>query len=119
MRRWLMAALLMLAAASWAHGGESACAHPNVGKFSAEWMERGELRGARIEVDPKWALYPSIDTVDVAFCETCDGDQIRKVYLWFWASDTVDHDVDKETPNGRCDFKCPLPNSVPTATPCL
>jgi hypothetical protein len=97
MRRWLTTALLLLLAVCCAHGAEPACEHPRGGGFSAEWMERGEPRGARIvAVDPKWALIPSIDTLGNAFCETCEGDQIRSVHLWLWARDSADRNVDKE-----------------------
>jgi hypothetical protein len=96
MRQWLTATLLMLAAICWAHGAEATCEHPRGGGLSAEWMEGGEPRGARIVAVPKWALYESIDSMDNAFCETCDGDQIRSASLWLWARDSADRDVDKE-----------------------
>jgi hypothetical protein len=97
MRQWLTTALLLLLAVCCAHGAESACEHPRGGAHSAEWMEGGEPRGARIlAVVPKWALYESIDTLDNAFCDACDGDQIRSASLWLWARDSADRDVDKD-----------------------
>jgi hypothetical protein len=101
MRQWLTTALLLLLAVCCAHGAESACEHPRGGAHSAEWMEGGVPRGARIvAVDPKWALYVPIDTLDNAFCETCDGDQIRSASLWLWARDSADRDVDNDISPG-------------------
>jgi hypothetical protein len=97
MRRWLTTTLLLLLAVCCAHGAESTCKHPVGGSYDVEWMEGGEPRGARIvAVDPKWALYGSLDALGNAFCETCDRDQIRSVHLWLWPRDSADRDVDKE-----------------------
>jgi hypothetical protein len=88
-------------------------------------MEGGGPRGAQIvAVDPKWALYVPIDTLDNALCETCDGDQIRSASLWLWARDSADRDVEKNiSPEYVAELmmslRIPLPNSVPTAIPCL
>jgi hypothetical protein len=97
MRRWLTTALLLLLAVCCAHGAEPVCGHPHGGSYSAEWMEGGEPRGARIvAVDPKWGLIGSLDTLGNAFCETCEGDQFRAVHLWLWARDSAGRNLDEE-----------------------
>jgi hypothetical protein len=97
MRRWLTATLLMLAAICCAHGAEATCdPRPGGGPFSAQWIEGGEMWGARVAAaDPKWRLQASWHSNNV-ICETCDADQIQFAHFWLPLANPADRDIDRE-----------------------
>jgi hypothetical protein len=97
MRRWLTAALLMLAATSWAHGADAICdPRPGGGPFSVQWIEGGEMWGARVAAaDVKWNLQVSWHS-NIVICETCDADQIRFAHFWLPVANPADRDIDRE-----------------------
>jgi hypothetical protein len=98
MRQWLMAALLMLAAASWAHGADTICdPRWGDGPFSVQWIEGGEMWGARlVAADVKWKLQEAGHATGFLSCETFDPDQIRSAYFWFGVANPADRDIDRE-----------------------
>jgi hypothetical protein len=61
-----------------------------------QWIEGGEMWGARVAVaDPKWKLQESWHS-NTVMCETCRADQIRFAHFWLGLADPAQRDVDKE-----------------------
>ena len=96
MTRWLSATLLMLGAVGCAGAAELPCDWRTSGPHYTEWVEAGELRGARILlVDPKWQLSDPYHSTIIASCETCDGDRISSAYIWFGVRDAASADLEQ------------------------
>lgn len=102
MRRWLTTVLLMLTAVCGAHGAEATCdPRPGGGPLSAQWIEGGEMWGARLAVaDAKWKLQQTLQQIwllrGTLLCQTCEADQIRSAYFWFGPANPADRDIDRQ-----------------------
>jgi hypothetical protein len=96
MRRWLTTMLLVLAAIFWAHGAKATCDQSGGGSFSTQWIEGGEMWGARVAAaDPRWRLQESGHS-NIVICETYDADQIQFAHFWLALANPADRDIDKQ-----------------------